>query len=127
MKCWDENQYLYAIELCMGKYDQRRITVKNHLISTKFEFDSYFLVKYLHLQFQSYSYITKKIREWQLKISYFFSKFKRDSSVKNHWNMTKFEHDLHIPKTYLHICNFNLLHTSKQKIKGGNLKCSQEG
>ena len=37
------------------------ITVKNHRTTTKFELDLYFLVKYLHMQFQPYTYIPKKL------------------------------------------------------------------
>jgi hypothetical protein len=43
-----------------------------------------------------------KDNEQKLKIS-IFSKFKRDNSVKNQWTITKFELDLYILKTNLHM------------------------
>jgi hypothetical protein len=45
----------------------------------------------------------QKLRERKLKISFFFSKFKRGNSVKNQWTITKFELHLCIPMTNLHM------------------------
>jgi hypothetical protein len=52
----------------------------------------------------------------------FFSKFKRDNSVKNQQTITKFKFDLHILMTNLNTYNFNLIHAYKQKLESGNSK-----
>jgi hypothetical protein len=49
-----------------------------------------------------YMHTNKKLESGNWKFL-FFSKFKRDNSVKNQWTITKFEHDLRIPIMYLHI------------------------
>jgi hypothetical protein len=41
--------------------------------------------------------------EWKLKVSIYFSKFKRDNSVTNQQTITKFKLDLHILMTNLHM------------------------
>jgi hypothetical protein len=48
-----------------------------------------------HMQFQPYTYIQTKVREWKLN---FFSKGVTLS--KNHRTMTKFELELHNPMMY---------------------------
>jgi hypothetical protein len=58
------------------------------------------------MQFEPYTYIQTKIKEWKLKF------FSREITLsKNHPTMTKFELDLHNPMMYpytkfeLNVCN----------------------
>ena len=89
----------------------RGITVKNHWTMTKFELDLRIPMTYSYIKFELNVCKCCQDNEWKLKISNFFSKFKRDNSVKNHRTMTKFEHDLRIPMTCpyvkfeLNVCN----------------------
>jgi hypothetical protein len=63
-------------------------SVKNHRTITKFELDLRIPMTYLHRQFQPYTYIQIKVREWKLQIS------SRWITVKNHGTATKFKLDL---------------------------------
>jgi hypothetical protein len=53
--------------------------------------------------------------------------FKRDNSAKNQRTKTKFELDLRIPMTNLHMQFEPYIHTSKQKLESGNWNLFQEG
>jgi hypothetical protein len=60
----------------------------------------------LHMQFEPYTYIQTKVREWKLKFC-----SRGITLSKNHPTMTKFELDLHNPMMYpftkfkLNVCN----------------------
>jgi hypothetical protein len=60
-------------------------------------------MKYPYIKFELNVYNTYRDNERKLKISNFFSKFKRDNSVKNQQTITKFKLDLRIPMTNLHM------------------------
>jgi hypothetical protein len=81
---------------------KRDNSVKNQRTITKFELDLCIHMTNLYMQFESYSCIQTKVKEQKLKIC-IFSKFKRNNSVKNQWTMTKFEVDLRIPMTNVHM------------------------
>jgi hypothetical protein len=66
-----------------------------------------------------------KDNERKLKIS-IFSKFKRDISVKNKRTITKFELDLHIPMTNLHM-QFESYICIQTEVRERKLKIFQEG
>jgi hypothetical protein len=51
----------------------------------------------------------------------FFSKFKRGNSVKNQWNINKFELDLRIPMTNLHM-QFEPYTYNQRKVRERKLK-----
>ena len=68
----------------------------------------------------------QKLRERKLKISYFFSKFKRDNSVKINEPLP----NSNLSCVFLwriYTCDFNFIHTSKLKLQSGNWKSLQEG
>jgi hypothetical protein len=56
----------------------------------------------------------------------FFSKFKRDNSVKNQWTITKFEFDLHISMTNLHM-QFEPYTCIQTKVRERKLKFCSRG
>jgi hypothetical protein len=56
----------------------------------------------------------------------FFSKFKRDKSIKNQWTITKFELELRIPLTYLHM-QFQPYTYIQTKVRKRKLKISSKG
>jgi hypothetical protein len=82
---------------------KRDNSVKNQRTITKFELDLRIPMMNLQMQFESYTCIQTKVRERKLKSLKKISKFKKDNSVKNQWTITKFELDLRIPMTNLHI------------------------
>jgi hypothetical protein len=82
---------------------KRGNSVKNKHTITKFEFDQRIPTTNIRMQFEPYSCIQPKVREQKLKIVENFSKFKRNNSVKNQQPMTKFELNLRINMTYLHM------------------------
>jgi hypothetical protein len=63
--------------------------------------------------------------ERKLKISFFFF-FKRDNSVKNQWTITKFELDLRIPMTDLHM-QFEPYTHIETKVRERKLKFFSRG
>jgi hypothetical protein len=68
----------------------------------------------------------QKLREQKLKISYSFSKFKRDNSVKINEPLPNSNLSC-IFLWRIYTCNFNLIHTSKLKLQSGNWKFLEEG
>jgi hypothetical protein len=46
-----------------------------------------------------HSYKSLESKKWKFLI-FFFYKFKRDNSVKNHWTITTFKLGLHMPMMY---------------------------
>jgi hypothetical protein len=56
----------------------------------------------LHMQFDFINASKQKLESGNWKFQFFF-KFKRDISAKNQWTITKFELDLRIPMTNLHM------------------------
>ena len=55
-----------------SKSENWKYSVKNQRTMTKFELNLYFLVTYLHMQFQLHTYILTKVRERKLKFYDFF-------------------------------------------------------
>jgi hypothetical protein len=105
---------------------KRDNSVKNQWTITKFELDLHISMINLHMQFESYTCIQTKVRERKLKIS-IFSKFKRDNSFKNQWTITKFELDLCIPMTYIHMQIWTLYIHIQTKVREGKLKIFSRG
>ena len=58
----------------------------------------------------------QKLRERKLKISYFFSKFKRDKSVKINEPLPNSNFTC-VFLWHIYTCNFNLIHTSELKFR----------
>jgi hypothetical protein len=76
---------------------------KNHHTKTQFELDLRNSMMYPYNKFEFNVCNQCRDNERKLKISNFFSKFKRDNSVKNQQTISKFEMDLCIPMTNLHM------------------------
>jgi hypothetical protein len=74
------------ILFCKFKKDN---PVKNQWTLTKFELDLRITITYLHMQFQSYTYIQTKVTERKLNIS-----SRGIILSKYFWTMTKFTFDL---------------------------------
>jgi hypothetical protein len=87
-------------------------SVKNHQAKTKFELDLYFLINYLHMWFQPYTYVSTKVRVWNLKIS-IFPTFKKDNCQKSS-NL-----DLNFLQ-HIHMFNLSWICTTVGKITNRN-------
>jgi hypothetical protein len=78
----------------------REKTIQNHWTMTKFKLELLIPKMYLYVKFELNVYNHWGDNERKLKISDFFSKFKRNNSVSYHQTMTKFEIDQCILMTY---------------------------
>jgi hypothetical protein len=79
----------------------------------------------LHMQFESYTCLQTKLQSVNLKFQ-IFSKFKRGNSVKNQWTITKFELDLRISMTNLHM-QFDPYTYIQTKVRERKLKFISRG
>jgi hypothetical protein len=101
---------------------KRDNSVKNHRNATKLKLYLCNSKMYPYIKFELNVCDPYRDNEWKQKIS-IFSKFKRDNSVKNQQTKIKFELDLCIPMTNLHM-QFQSSTCIKTKVRERKLKIS---
>jgi hypothetical protein len=124
--CNPYRDYERKLEISIFSKFKRGNSVKNKQIITKFEIDLRIPTTNIRMQFEPYSCIQPKVRERKLKIAKNVSKFKRNNSVKNQQTMTKFELDLRIIMTYLHM-QFEPYTYIQTKVREQKLKIISRG
>ena len=80
---------------------KRDNSVINHQTTTKFKLDLHNPMTYPYIKFELN--VCNPYRDNERKLKFLIFLFKRDNSFKNQWTITKFEHDLCIPMTNLHM------------------------
>ena len=113
-----DNERKLKISIFLFKRDN---SVKNQRTKTKFVLDLRIPMTNLHMQFESYTCIQTKLREWKLK---FISR--GITLSKNHLTITKFELELRIPMTYLHM-QFQPYTCIQTEVRERKLKISSRG
>jgi hypothetical protein len=87
---------------------------------TKFKLDLHNPVTYPYMKFELNVFYPYRDKEQKLKN--FFFLFKRDNSVKNQQTITKFELDLRVPMTNLHMQFKSYITCIQTKVKEQKLK-----